>query len=73
MGWGTFGEIRNGSEDPPRVREGLETIGEVRNGLCDLRGGSGRVGGPSRRFGTGRGILGDVQDGSVDPLRGLGR
>ena len=56
---------------------------EVRYGLGDLRGGSGRVGLPLGRFGTGRfllgrsgtgcGTLGVVRDGSLDPWVGKGR
>ena len=40
-GWGTLGEVRDGSEDP--------------------RGGPGRVGGPLERSGMGRGTLGKVR------------
>ena len=59
------------------------TIGEVRNGSGDPRGGpglvmgltgrSGTCWGLSMRFGTGRGALGEVRDGSEDPRGGLGR
>ena len=55
----TFGEVRDGSVDPKEVQG---THGEVRDRLVDPRGGPGRVEGPSRRFGTGRGILWEVQD-----------
>ena len=54
MGWGTLGEVWNGSGDS---RDGPEWIS----------GPSGRsepVGGPLGRFGTGRGTLWEVWDGS---------
>ena len=50
---GTFGE----------VWDGRGNYGEVRDGSGYPPGGLGRVGGPSRRSGTGRGTLGDVRDG----------
>ena len=43
------------------------TLGEVRDGSGDPRGGPGRVEGPSGSSGTGRGTLGEVWDGSRDP------
>ena len=57
------------------------TLGEVRDGLRDPRGGPalwsgdplrglGRVGGLSARSGTGRGTLGEVRDGLGDPWGG---
>ena len=49
------------------------TLGEVRNGLRDHRGGPGRVGVPSRRSGTGRGTLAEVRDGSMNHQGGPGR
>ena len=39
----------------------------------DHRGGAGRVGAPSGRFGTGRGNHPEVRDGSGDPWGGPGR
>ena len=41
---------------------GRVTLGEVWNGSDDPWEGSGRVGGHSRRSGTGRGTLGDLRD-----------
>ena len=59
---------------------GRGTHKEVPNGLKELRDvsqdsrrGPGRVGGPSRRSGTGRETLGMVRDGSGDTRGGLGR
>ena len=59
---------------------GRRTFGEVRDELWDIRGGPEWVVGPVARFergwgplwrtGTGRGTLGDVQDGSKDPREG---
>ena len=54
MGFEILGEVRDGSGDPRRGRDGS----------TDTRGGLGRVGGPSRRSGTGQGTIGEVQDGS---------
>ena len=47
-----------------RSRAGRETLGEVRDGLKDPRGGPGRFVQPSERSGMGRGSLGKVRDGS---------
>ena len=58
-----LGEVRNGSG----------TLGAVRVGSEDPRGGPGWVGEPSGRFGTVRWTLGQVQDGSGDPWVGPGR
>ena len=49
------------------------TLPEVLDGLGELWGGLGRVGGPSGRFETGRKTLGKVRDGSRDILGGPGR
>ena len=49
------------AEGPPKVRNGSGDPLEVRDGFWDIQGGSGRVGGPSRRFGTGREILRKVR------------
>ena len=62
-GWGTL----------PKVRDGSSTLWEVRDGSRDPRGSSGRVGGPSVRYGTGRGTLGDVRDGRPSRRSGMGR
>ena len=43
---------------------GHKTLMKVQDGSRDPRGGPGRVKGSSRRFGTGRGTLKEVQDGS---------
>ena len=45
------------------------TLGEVRDGLEDTRGRPGRVGGPLRCSGTGRGTIGEVLDGSGNPRK----
>ena len=47
-------------------------LGEVRDGSWDDRGGLGRVGGPSRKSGTGWGTIGVVRDGSGETPRGPG-
>ena len=57
MDWGTHRE----------VRDGLGTLEKVRYVSVDPFGGSERVGGPSRRSGTGRWTLLEVQNGSGDP------
>ena len=49
---------------------GQGTLREVQVGLQDPLGGPGRVGGPTRRYGTGQGTHGEVQDGSGDPHGG---
>ena len=46
---------------------------EVRDWLGDPRGGTGRVGQPSRRFGTGRGTLEEVRNELGYPKRGPGQ
>ena len=51
---------------------GRETLGEVWNGSGDLRGGTGRVAGPSERFGTGWKTSPEVRDGSEEPTKGSG-
>ena len=70
---GTLGEVqeRLGTLVGPAERSGTgrETLDEVQNESREPRGGSGGVGGPSRMFGTSRGILGEVWDGSVDPWK----
>ena len=48
------------------------TLGEVRDGSGNPRGGQGRVGRSTGKSVTGRGTLGKVKDGSEDPLGGLG-
>ena len=65
MGRGTLEEVQDGSGDP---------LG----GLKEPRGGPGRVGGTSRRFGMGQGThwevwgnLVEVRDGSGEPRKGL--
>ena len=63
MGWWTFGEVWGGSEDP---RRGPERVGGPSVGPA-------RVGGHSGRFGTGRGTIGEVRDGSGDAQGVLGR
>ena len=74
MGQGTLVEVRDGSGEPPGVlrrvighlgsyETGQWTLGEVRNGSRDLRGGPGRVRGPSWRSGTCRGNHPNVLDG----------
>ena len=52
MGRGTFGVVRDGSWDPREVRDGSGN-----NPRC-----LGRVGGPSVRYGTGRGTIREVWD-----------
>ena len=52
---------------------GRGTIGEVKDGLGRfgrLWGGSGQVGGPSKRSVMGRGICGEVRDELRDPRGG---
>ena len=46
--------------------------GEIRDGSADPRGGPGRVGGPSGRYETGRGTIGEIRDGSWHTLGGSG-
>ena len=58
-----LGEVRDGSED---ARGCLGRVGE-------LSGGPGRVGGPTRRYGTGQGTHLKVWDGLTDPPEGPGR
>ena len=64
MGRGTFREVRDGSRELPIVREGSGTLSEVWDGSRDPQKGPGRVGGPSRRSGTSRRTLPEIQDGS---------
>ena len=52
---------------------GWGTLPEVRDRSGETLGGPGRVGGPSRRSGTGRGTLSKVWDRLGDPPRGLRR
>ena len=54
----------------PEFRDGLEILGEVRDGSGDAPRGSGLVGGPSRRFRIGRETLQQVRDRSGGPLGG---
>ena len=42
---------------------GQGTLGEIRTKSGDPRGGPGLVRGPSGRFGTGRGTIGEVRNG----------
>ena len=56
MGWGLL----------ERFGTGRVTLGEVRDGSGDPRGGLGRFWSTLGRFGTGRGTLGVIQDGSLD-------
>ena len=56
-----------------RSGTGWGTLGEVRDGEGDPRGGPRRVGGPSGRYGMARETLGKVRDGSEDPWGGLGQ
>ena len=49
---------------------GRGTLGEVRDGSVDPRGGPRRVWGPFRRSVTSRGTLGVDQDGSTEPWGG---
>ena len=51
---------------------GWGTIGEVRDGSGDHRGGPGQVGRPTGRFGTGQKTLGEIRDRSEDPRGGPG-
>ena len=73
MGWGTLGEVRDGSGDPRgcpgrfvgpsgRSETGWGTLGEVRDGRWTLRA-----------VWDCLGTLGEVQNGSGDPRRGEGR
>ena len=55
--------VRNWSGDPPR---GLERLGGPSEGQVQVEG-------PSRRFGTGRRTLMEVQDMLGDPTGGPGR
>ena len=64
---GTRGEVLNGSGVTLDVRDGLRTLGVVRDRSGDPWGGPGRVGGPSGRSWTGRGTLEEIRDGSGDP------
>ena len=50
---------------------GWWTLGEVRDGLGDPRGGPGRIGRPSERSGTGRVTLPVFRDGYGDPPGGF--
>ena len=50
---------------------GRVTCPVVRDGSGNPRGDQGWVGGTSRRFATGRGILGKIRIGTGDPLEGL--
>ena len=52
---------------------GRGTLGDVRDGSEDPRGGLGRFVGPSWRFGTVRETLGEVRDGLRDPRGGWGQ
>ena len=71
-----------GLETLGRSGTGWRTLGKVWDGSGDLHGGPKQVGGPSGRFGTGRGptgrsgmfrwTIGEVRDGSGDPWGGLG-
>ena len=54
--WGTLVEC------PAQVGTGRWTLGKVRDGSGDPRKGPRRVGGPTGRSGTGRGILGEVRE-----------
>ena len=56
-----------------QVQDGWGTLGEFRDGSREPRGGPKRVGGLSRRFGTGQETLGQVRDGSRDPSEGVAR
>ena len=56
-----------------RSKKGRVTIGKVRDGSGDPRGGQGRVGEPSDRSRTGRGTLEKVRDRSGDMRGGLER
>ena len=69
MGRGTLGVPGLVWEPFVRSETGRGTLGEVRDGLGDPRGGPGRVRGPSERFGTVRGTLVEVQDVSGDLTR----
>ena len=73
MGWGTLPKVWDGSRDHPI---GPERVGgpsqRSRTGWRSLRG-LGHIGGHSRRVEMGRGKFLKVQDGSEDPLGGLGR
>ena len=51
-GRGTIGEVGMGWESLVEFRDRWGTLGEVRDGSEDTRGGLGRVGGPSEWFGT---------------------
>ena len=52
---------------------GCLTLGEVRDGSGDPRGGPGRVEGPSGWYGQGRGTLGEVWDELGEHRGGPGR
>ena len=72
-GRGTLEEVRDGLGDP-RGSQGWNV--DLAGGPVWVRGplgGPGQVGGPSWRFGTGRGTLGEVLDGSEAPREGSRR
>ena len=72
MGQRTLWEVRVGSKEATRrSRRGRGTLGEVRDGSGDTRGGPGRVGRSTRRSVMGRGNYLEVIDGSGDPQKGL--
>ena len=72
MGWGTLPKFRDGSSTLWKYEKCWGTYGEVREELGvsrggprwvgGLRGGPGRLGGPSRRYGMRLGTLGEVRD-----------
>ena len=77
MGRETLLEVLDGLKDPPKVRDGLSpsrrvSLAEFEDRAEDPQGGSGRVGGPSRWFGTGLGTLSEVRDRSADTPGGSG-
>ena len=58
MGRRSLGKVRDGSVEPTRrFGQGRGTLGEVWDVSGDPWGGSGRVGGHTQMYGTGRGTL----------------
>ena len=63
MVWRHSGRSGTGRGTHPEVLEGSGTFGQVLDGLGDPQAGPRWVGGPSVRFGNGRGTLRQVRDG----------
>ena len=68
---GKLAEVRHGSRDPREAGRFGVTRGDLGR-VVDPQGGLKRVGGPSERFGTGRGTLRKIWYGLGDPRGGPG-